>query len=61
MRLLTTFRPGQATGAWLGYFPGLVGVPGLNTLAAFSSGATYWAAASEAVAWTPGRTEGDEE
>ena len=36
---------------WLGYFPGLDDVPGLNTLAAFSYGATYWVVAEEDVIW----------
>ncbi|MCY3647902.1 MAG: cadherin domain-containing protein [Chloroflexi bacterium] len=39
---------------WLGYFPGLEDVPGLNTLTAFSSGATYWVVAAEDVTWTAG-------
>ena len=42
----------ETTGSWLGYFPGLGDVPGLNTLTAFSSGATYWIAAEEDVTWT---------
>ncbi len=37
---------------WLASFPGLDHVPGLNTLTAFSSGATYWVVAEEAVTWT---------
>ncbi|MYK26900.1 MAG: PQQ-binding-like beta-propeller repeat protein [Dehalococcoidia bacterium] len=41
-------------GRWLGYFPGLDHVPGLNTLTAFSSGATYWVVAAEDVTWTAG-------
>ena len=40
------------TGAWLAYFPGMEDVRGLNTLAGFSSGATYWVAAAEAATWT---------
>ena len=47
----------ETTGRWLGYFPGLEHVPSLNTLSAFSSGATYWVAAAEDVTWTPGRAE----
>ena len=42
----------ETTGSWLGYFPGLTDVPGLNTLALFSSGTTYWVAAEEDVVWT---------
>ena len=51
----------ETAGRWLGYFPGLEHVPGLNTLTAFSSGVTYWIAASDDVAWTPGRTEADDQ
>ncbi len=51
----------ESTGRWLGYFPALTGVPGLNTLAAFSTGTTYWVAAEESVTWTLGGTEADEE
>ena len=42
----------EATGSWRGYFPGLDDVPGLNTLTSFSSGATYWIAAEQAVTLT---------
>ena len=42
----------ETAGSWLGYFPGLEDVPGLNTLASFSSGNTYWVASEEAVTWT---------
>ena len=38
--------------SWLAYFPGLEGVPGLNTLATFSTGATYWVAVSERASWS---------
>ncbi|MCY3505787.1 MAG: Ig-like domain-containing protein [Chloroflexi bacterium] len=51
----------ESTGSWLGYFPGLEDVPGLNTLTTFSSGATYWVVAEKAVIWTLGRSEADEE
>ncbi|MDE0603744.1 MAG: hypothetical protein OXI18_05005 [bacterium] len=37
---------------WLEHFPGLQLVPGPHTLTSFSSGATYWVAATEAVMWT---------
>ena len=42
----------EAAGRWLGYLPDLTDVPGLNTLAALQSGATYWVAVEEAVSWT---------
>ncbi|MXZ88546.1 MAG: hypothetical protein F4Z07_06795 [Dehalococcoidia bacterium] len=42
----------EAAGRWLGYLPGLEHVPTLNTLTAFSSGATYWIVAEEGVTWT---------
>ena len=42
----------ETMGSWLGYFPGLEDVPGLNTLAAFSPGVTYWIAAEEDFTWT---------
>ncbi|MYH67450.1 MAG: hypothetical protein F4152_02475, partial [Dehalococcoidia bacterium] len=45
------------TGRWLGYFPGLEHLPGLNSLASFSPGVTYWVAAEEAVVWTVGVAE----
>ena len=51
----------EATGRWLGYFPGLEDLPDLNTLTAFSSGVIYWVAAEEAVTWTLGRTPASEE
>ena len=50
----------ETAGSWLGYFPGLDDVPGLNTLVAFSSGATYWIAAEEAVTWVVPASTGDE-
>ena len=51
----------ETTRSWLGYFPGLEDVPGLNALTGFSSGVTYWAASEEAVTWTRAGTEADEE
>ncbi|MXW24734.1 MAG: hypothetical protein F4Z77_00295, partial [Dehalococcoidia bacterium] len=42
----------EAAGRWLGYLPGLEHAPTLNTLTTFSSGATYWIVAEEAVTWT---------
>ena len=38
--------------SWLAYFPSLEGVPGLNTLATFSTGATYWVAVGEGASWS---------
>ena len=37
--------------SWLGYFPGLEDVPGLNTLTSFSTGAPYWVAVSDPATW----------
>ena len=42
----------EATGSWLGHFPGLEEVPGLNTLTTFAHGQTYWMAVTEPVTWT---------
>ena len=50
----------ETTGSWLGYFPGLDDVPGLNALAVFSSGTTYWVAAEGDVVWTVPVADGDE-
>ena len=46
--------------SWLGYFPGLEDVSGLNTLTTLTTGATYWIAVSEPVTWTitTGESEG---
>ena len=51
----------ETAGRWLGHFPGLQDVPGLNTLTAFSPGVTYWVAATQTVSWTLGGTGADEE
>ena len=40
------------TGAWLSFFPNAAASPGVNTLAAFTEGRTYWAFARERVRWT---------
>ena len=42
----------EATGSWLGHFPGLEDVPGLNTLTTFAHGQTDWMAVTEPVTWT---------
>ena len=41
--------------SWLGYFPGLEDVSGLNTLTTLTTGATYWIAVTEPVTWTVAR------
>ena len=46
----------ETTRRWFGYFPGLQDVAGLNTLTEFSSGRTYWVAATEHITWTLGGT-----
>ncbi len=38
--------------SWLGYFPGLEDVSGLNTLTTLTTAATYWVAVTEPVTWT---------
>jgi len=58
--VIAVYAWSETTGSWLGYFPSLGDVPGLNTLAAFSSGATYWVAAEEAVTWTVPASAGEE-
>ena len=42
----------EAAETWLAYFPALADVPGLNTLATFLHGQTYWMAVTEPVTWT---------
>ncbi len=42
----------EATAAWRAFFPGLEGVPGLNTLTNLEQGRTYWIAVAEPVTWT---------
>ena len=46
--------------SWLGYFPGLEDVSGLNTLTTLNTAATYWVAVTEPVTWTitTGESEG---
>ena len=59
-RVLAIYEWDEATRTWLGYFPGLEDVPGLNTLTSFQQGGTYWVAVTESVAWvvTPGEPVG---
>ena len=42
----------ETTRRWLGYFPGLEYVPGLNTLTGLAQGRTYWIAVEEPLTWT---------
>jgi hypothetical protein len=57
--VIAVYRWAGATGTWLGYFPGLNDIPGLNTLTDFDSGGTYWIAVEEPVTWAI--AGGDEE
>ena len=41
----------EAVQTWIGFFPGLEDVPGLNTLTTFKRGGTYWIAVTEALTW----------
>ena len=50
-RVLVIYEWDEAAGSWKGFFPGLENVPGLNTLATFQQGSTYWIAVTEAVTW----------
>ena len=50
-RVLVIYEWDEAAGSWKGFFPGLEDVPGLNTLATFQQGSTYWIAVTEAVTW----------
>ena len=44
---------------WRVFFPGLEDVPGLNTLAVFRQGHSYWIAVAEPVTWTVAAGAGD--
>ena len=44
---------------WRVFFPGLEDVPGLNTLALFRQGHSYWIAVAEPVTWTVAAGAGD--
>ena len=59
-KVIVVYAWDETTRRWLAYFPGLEHVPGLNTLNSFSSGATYWIAAEEAVTWTIPMSAGDQ-
>ncbi len=41
----------EAAQRWMGFFPGLEDVPGLNTLTTFQQGGTYWIAVTEPLTW----------
>ena len=51
-RVVVVYHWDEATGSWLALFPGLEGVPGLNTLTTFTAGGTYWIAVGEPLTWT---------
>ena len=50
--VIVVYHWDETTSTWLAFFPGLEDVPGLNSLATLSHGATYWVAVFEAVSWT---------
>ena len=50
-RVLVIYEWDEAAGSWKGFFPGLEDVPGLNTLATFQQGSSYWIVVTEAVTW----------
>ena len=43
-RVVVVYHWDEATAAWRAFFPGLEGVPGLNTLTTFTAGGIYWIA-----------------
>ena len=49
--ILAVYQWDEEAGRWLAYFPGLAGIPGLNTLEAFRTGAAYWVAVEEPTTW----------
>ena len=51
-RVLVIYEWDEATAAWRAFFPGLEGVPGLNTLTTLTAGGTYWIAVDEPLTWT---------
>ena len=59
VEILAVYWWDEEAGRWLGYFPGLEDIPGLNTLTAFNTGQTYWVAVEEPVAWTVAASAGD--
>ena len=50
-RVLVIYKWDEASQTWMGFFPGLEDVPGLNTLTTFKRGGTYWIAVTEALTW----------
>ena len=51
-KVVVVYHWDEATAAWRAFFPGLEGVPGLNTLTNLEQGRTYWIAVAEPVTWT---------
>ena len=51
-KVVVVYHWDEATAAWLAFFPGLEGVPGLNTLTNLEQGRTYWIAVTEPATWT---------
>ena len=51
-RVVVIYEWNEAGETWRAFFPGLEGVPGLNTLTTLSRGGTYWIAVDEPLTWT---------
>ena len=51
-RVLVIYEWDEAAQTWMGFFPGLEDVPGLNTLTTFHQEGTYWIAITEPLPWT---------
>ena len=51
-KVVVVYHWDEAAESWLAYFPALADVPGLNTLATFLHGQTYWFAVTEPLSWT---------
>ena len=51
-RVLVIYEWDEASQTWMGFFPGLEDVPGLNTLTTFQQRGTYWIAVAEPLTWT---------
>ena len=51
-KVVVVYHWDEATAAWRAFFPGLEGVPGLNTLTTFTAGGIYWIAVGEPLTWT---------
>ncbi len=60
-RVLVIYEWDEAAESWKGFFPGLENVPGLNTLATFQQGTTYWIAVTEAAIWAVPEVHGRQE